>query len=145
MQTRVETKQFRQKLDHDKAGQMQFSEGEKIYARNFDRNDPLAARTNHYQRGPVSFDVQLQDGPRTRRHQDQLRRRSDAKAQQNKKAAEENNGPAQREDPTVLDGEEAGAIEDPMEDIRPPFPEARRYPVRERRPPERLVESLGPN
>ena len=76
LEQRVTEKQRRQQFDHDKRSRIrQFSEGEKVFARNFGRGETWLSGHITESSGPVSFQVKLQDGRTIRRHQDQLRKR----------------------------------------------------------------------
>ena len=74
---KVEQKQFSQKLTHDKSSVARdFQKGEEVYARNFSTQgscwlaDHITKLT-----GPVSVEVQLEDGSMIRRHFDQIHKK----------------------------------------------------------------------
>ena len=74
---KVEQKQFSQKLTHDKSSVTRdFQEGEEVYARNFSTQGSrwLAGHITKLT-GPVSVEVQLEDGSMVRRHFDQIRKK----------------------------------------------------------------------
>ena len=73
---RVEAKQQQQKLTHNShAHALQFSEGEEVYVRNFQQSGQswipgvISKAT-----GPVSYQVELDNGQIIRRHQDHVQR-----------------------------------------------------------------------
>ena len=75
---RVQSKQARQQLDHDKHTRLRhFSEGEKVFVKNQrPGGNPWLPGEIIEITGPVSYRVQLSDGTARRTHQDYLRKRS---------------------------------------------------------------------
>ena len=77
VQQRVIQKQSKQKLDHDsRCKDRQFSEGERVYAKNFGSGEKWLSGKIVRKKGPVTFEIELQNGKRLQRHQDHVRERS---------------------------------------------------------------------
>ncbi len=118
---RVETAQSRQKFQHDQHSKSRsFEVGDAVQIRNYSGNQKWVYGTVVERTGPISVKVQLDDGTIVRRHYDQLLK---CRRQQ---------APAPRE---VLDEPEfqSHAV---MEPIAPVVEQPRRYPTRNRGPPE---------
>ena len=76
---RVEKQQHRQKEVHDNHAQSRsFEVNELVFARNFRPGTPWLSGQVVKVSGPVSFEVKLTDGQIVRRHQDHLRKRTEA-------------------------------------------------------------------
>lgn len=76
LRDRVENKQARQKIDHDrKARSRRFSPGDSIFIRNRAQGDKWLPGTIVTTSGPVSYRVQTPNGRMYRCHQDQIRPR----------------------------------------------------------------------
>ena len=74
---RVESKQQQQKAGHDSHARIRtFQVGDTVYARNFRPGEKWLHGSIVTVTGPVSFVIELTNGARVRRHQDQLRHRS---------------------------------------------------------------------
>ena len=137
VQARVISKQAKQKSNRDKHGKPRtFVEGERVYAKNFGQGNRWLPGLIVSSKGPVSFEIKLQNGKKCRRHQDHLRHRA-----ANDSASEDQS----EENALVIDGDDDSSdVESNPEPERVennlPEPEAsggesRRYPSRIHRPP----------
>ena len=123
---RVETAQSRQKFQHDQHSKSRsFEVGDAVQIHNYSGNQKWVYGTVVERTGPISVKVQLDDGTIVRRHYDQLLK---CRRQQ---------APAPRE---VLDEPEfqSHAVTEPT---APVVEQPRRYPTRNRGPPERYTYS----
>ena len=135
LQARVLNKQARQKSDRDKRCKPRtFTEGESVFAKNFRPGEKWLRGRILRKLCPVSFLIQLQNGQKCRRHQDQLRHRA---------ASEQ---PSDKDTMVVEDIDpEIDSTDAPERDEVPTDPPeandsggtSRRYPSRAHRPPNR--------
>ena len=73
---RVENQQSRQKKLHDRTAQQRnFTQGQAVYARNFREGERWIPGHVVEVTGPVSYNVELEDGRHWKRHQDHIRSR----------------------------------------------------------------------
>ena len=73
LRTRVENKQQDQKERHDNlAKRRSLKPGDLVYARNYAQGEKWIPGKIEERTGPVSFEVELNDNQRIRRHQDQV-------------------------------------------------------------------------
>ncbi len=123
---RVETAQSRQKFQQDRHSKsLSFEVGDAVQIRNYSGNQKWVYGTVVERTGPISVKVQLDDGTIIRRHYDQLLK---CRRQQ---------APAPHK---VLDEPEfqSHAVTEPT---APVVEQPRRYPTRNRGPPERYTHS----
>ena len=75
---RVIQKQSKQKLNHDKHCKSQiFPEGERVLAKNLGQGKKWLPGKIVSQKGPVTFEIELEDGRSCQPHQDHVRKRSE--------------------------------------------------------------------
>ena len=142
VQTRVQEKQVKQKAHHDGQKPLrQFTVNEKVYVKNFPMRKPKwMPGTVVKVMGPLSYEIELENGTRVRRHVNSVKRR------------EENQGSQQASHPPMLLGlqtsddienpetsdhsgtGESGEPQVPEPDPPPPHP---CQSIRTRNPPER--------
>ena len=121
---KVETAQARQKFQHDQRSKSRsFEVGDAVQVRNYSGNQKWSYETAVERTGPVSVKVKLHDGTVVRRHYDQLLK---------------NRKPPVPASHGVLDepefqSQEVNQPAVPVVDLR------RRYPIRNRGPPERYI------
>ena len=78
LERQVEAKLLGQKENYDKrARERTFTETDRVYVRNFGRGETWLPGDIVQTLGPVSFQVRLTDGRLVRRHQNQIRKRTD--------------------------------------------------------------------
>ena len=78
VQQRVIQKQAKQKLDRDKHCKTRnFSEGERVFVKNFGQGERWLSGKIVSQKGPVTFETELDNGRICQWHQDYLRKRSE--------------------------------------------------------------------
>ena len=137
----TESKQQQQKSTHDShAHARQFSEGEEEYVRNFQQpGQSWIPGIISKATGPVSYQVELEDGQIIRRHQDHVRKRmavsEELTAPNLDVLPQENDAP-----PTDNDADSDSENESTNSDTTQP-PD-RRYPSRSRQPPNRYEQNL---
>ena len=75
---RIEKSQYRQKQDHDRSSrERHFAIGDQVFVRNFQTDGPRwMAAVIVRSRGPVSFDVELEDGQIVHHHIDHVHTRT---------------------------------------------------------------------
>ena len=139
VQARVISKQAKQKSNRDKHCKPRtFVEGERVYAKNFGQGNRWLPGLIVSSKGPVSFEIELQNGKKCHRHQDHLRHR----------AATDSAAEHQSEENTlVVDGDddlydvesnpEPERVENNSPEPEASGGESRRYPSRIHRPPNR--------
>jgi transposase InsO family protein len=130
----VEQAQSRQKKAYRSSNQMkEFNEGEPVWARNYHDGDKWIPATVVQKQGPLTYKVRVNDSLTWKRHVDQLKPRVENSSFPDYGTAQE---------PTGID-EEAEPAQEAVEAQRPPDT-ARRYPLRDRKVPERYgFESRG--
>ena len=137
LQQNVQAKQLKQKADRDRRCRPRhFEEGESVFAKNYASGEKWLPGTIASRKGPVSFEVELSNGRKCRRHQDQLRKR----------VVEEQDDTSETDDLDVtwdIDVDQPETVEpsaDPEPEIAPePEQETgnHRYPSRTRNAPDR--------
>ena len=134
VQARVISKQAKQKSDRDKHCKPRtFVEGERVFAKNFGQGKKWLPGHIVSRKGPVSFQVELQNGQKCHRHQDQLRHRATDNIV-SKSYSEENT--------VLIDDDNQSNPESEPEQVENNSPEpdasggeSRRYPSQIHRPP----------
>ena len=129
-EAKVIREQERQKAHHDKGARSRpFAASDTVLARNYSGEPKWLPGVVLEETGPVSGRIELEDGAVLRRHHDQLHPRKETQQQQQPEIAE----CVQQDIPMaippsseLLPGQGASAV-----------PAERRYPTRERRPPDR--------
>ena len=158
--SRVAKKQQKQKEAHDsKARGHSFEIGDVVYTRAYGQGQARWLPATVVQKtGPVSFKVQLDDTTIHRRHQDQIRKRLDAPVPENDATTQENGLETMSSSltripehifvPDLYPQEPGDSVASPpatpMNTSSPEQEEivtspSRRYPVRDRQPPQRLT------
>ena len=141
---RVKEKQLSQKQTHDKhCKERFFSEGEEVFARDYRRNAVskwLPGRVVD-QTGPISFQVQLENGEVKRYHQDQMRRNPVSTDTPEESGQETSSTDSTEPEPNLLEKEPVmGESESHSVDSQAsPVVESQRYPSRNRQPPIRYM------
>ena len=144
LELKVNMRQWQQKLHHDKhCRERKFAVGGRVLVRNHNKGDRWLPGQITRRTGPVSFEVELDDGRSFRCHQDHLRN-SDLS-----RGCSEPSFTATLDDdwfpsPQSVSVQEESAL-DPPDPAPPPqgnrtaTPQvtSRRYPSRDRRPPQR--------
>ena len=137
LQDLVTTKQAAQKKHHDQHSRhRQFSAGQLVMARDFRSQDKWLPGVIHSQSGPVSYDVELENGKIVKRHIDHLQDRS---------VLTKPSTPVDSQPEDFTQGFESfhdsPSVTSPSTSESNPSPNAavRRYPQREHHPPERLM------
>ena len=139
-EAKVFQRQAEQKKNHDRSAHTrQLSTGERVMARNYrDKKKRWLPGTVVQKLGPLTYSVQLDTGMLWRRHIDQLRLISDKSVKENSTDLEHCVSPTPVNVPNT---------DQPQQDIspspqnspdRPTAPE-RRYPTRDRNPPQRFA------
>ena len=144
LESRVEHNQLRQKEGHDQhARERQFSVSDCVYVRNFGQGEVWLPGVISEVTGPVSYTIELTDGRTVRRHQDHVRMRHDTlpepmlvPEQIVEPVAESLSSASEAQE--ELDSDQQQSVPSSQECVMLPQPE-RRYPLRERRPPERSM------
>ena len=127
----VSSKQAHQKMHHDKHSKSrEFSSGQHVMVRDFHSSTKWIPGEIIDRSGPVSYTVQLQDGKVIRRHIDHLC----AYSPEQPKPAEE-----QEISPPEFEFVNSPTVDDQADDELNSEVPVRRYPQRNRRPPERLM------
>ena len=161
----VERRQLNQKLTHDKSSvSRDFQEGEEVYARNFSTHGSRWL-SGHITKltGPVSVEVQLEDGSKARRHFDQIHKKPVSSSPVDSKHesvdsedpsvfvsyppenipvnSETDNLPTDETTDTTLETPPTGETTDNTLDNPPTVSvdRPRRYPARDRKPPKKLT------
>ena len=147
--TRVHLAQSRQKKQHDQHSRTRGVKlGDAVSVRNYSRGSKWVPGTIIQETGPLSVRVELEDGMVVRRHHDQLISRTTepvcpSPTAHDQRAGHSNEGSAVPEVavPDVNSPEVAcGELEPPTTPEDPrlfPVTPVRRYPVGDRRPPQR--------
>ena len=132
LQSVVTTKQATQKKHHDQHSRLrQFSAGQLVMARDFRSQDKWLPGVIQSQSGPVSYDVELENGKIVKRHVDHLRKRS---------VSAKPSTPVDSQPEDSTQGFESFNDSPPTPESNPsPDAPVQRYPQRERHPPERLM------
>lgn len=131
VQASVIQKQAKQKSDRDKHCKPRcFSEGEKVFAKNFRKGKKWLPGHTVRKKGPVSFEIELQNGQTCHRHQNHVRSRATTDV---KKESEENIWLADVDDDDQSDPEPNVEPENSVGSDS-----SGRYPSRVRRPPHRF-------
>ena len=135
VESRVRQHQENQKSAHDKhAKERSFEVSEEVYAENFSSTTPkwLSGKITH-QRGPVSYEVELDDGRIVRRHADSIRRRAKQTPIDHPDDVEFERARANPPVPIP-----PATLPELPDVVTAPLGEApRQYPARDRRPPNR--------
>ena len=137
LRSKVLSKQASQKLQHDQHSKTRwFTTGQAVMVRDFRPNsDKWIPGTVLSQLGPVTYTVEVEDGKTLKKHVDHIRERM---------SIAKDSAPAQSDTSEVQDNYQYtavtptpppdAAIAEPRVDVP-----ARRYPDRDRRPPQRLM------
>ena len=150
-EARVEESQQRQKRGHDQhTRDRYFTEGDTVYVRNYGQGETWLPGTISEVTGPVSYMVDLADGKRIKRHQDQIRKRfsspdipfipQSVKVSGSEEAAnaplahQRSDTSSEAQEQTESQSQDAELVE--ISQSERPQSE-RRYPTRVRRPPDR--------
>ncbi len=139
LNSKVENKQLQQKATHDNhAKYKHFSVGEEVLVKRH-RQDVWTAGTIVEKTGPLSLQVETAGGHHIRCHADQIRKKRYSDARDSREDVE-------AVVPENVEAPEAGVLEG--REVPPTLPNAgssfenpesrRRYPARERHPPDRL-------
>jgi len=150
VESKVMRRQMEQKRAHDRrAHNCVFTVGERVYARHYGHGQPRWVPACVVQvTGPLSYLLELEDGTTIRRHQDQTRKRFDSMLEDHSVTVEES-------DLTPLLTDLQPPVDphsDPLVEHSTSSPDSelcaspdsdscgrgRRYPTRNRRPPDRL-------
>ncbi len=134
LQSKVDKEQARQKESHDKHSKTrQFSTGQPVMIRNFLSKLKWMPGTIKGQQGPVSYEIELDDGRIMKRHVDHIQPRF---------PATKPNEDTQPQDPSpeIISEFEYPELPSSPHIDQGASPPIRRYPLRNRRPPERLME-----
>ena len=139
IQARVISKQAKQKSNRDKHCKSRiFVEGERVFAKNFGQGKRWLPGHIVNKKGPVSFEIELQNGQKCHRHQDHLRHRATSNSVSEKQSEE--NTLLIDDDDDQSDSEpeaEPEHVENNSPEPDASGGESRRYPSRIRRPPNR--------
>ena len=145
VQQKVIQKQCKQKLDRDShCKDRHFSEGERVYVKNFGQGEKWLQGEIVKQKGPVTFEIKLQDGRIFQRHQDHVRKRSTEEQSDSScdtgydeivwPTVESTNANSERVD----DSDSPEQLDRPELEPSVASSGSRRYPSRARQPPDRL-------
>ena len=117
----------------------QFSDGDKVFAKNQGRGETWLPGHIIESSGPVSFKVQLQDGKTISRHQDHLRKQFTEDPEQSDIPLCEDHMDIEIGASGITTTTSATPSEQDSETVTPPPESAmtRRYPSQTRKPPER--------
>ena len=142
---RVENQQARQKNSHDRtAQQCNFMQGQAVYARNFREGERWIPGYIVEVTGPVSYNIELEDGRNWKRHQDHIRSRLVVSNDLSDIPFPDTtlSGTPPESFPILPESPPMNSTSTPVESesqLQPSVSEqSRRYPVRERRAPERF-------
>ena len=142
---RVENQQSRQKKLHDRTAQQRnFTQGQAVYARNFREGERWIPGYVVEVTGPVSYNIELEDGRHWKRHQDHIRSRLVVSNDSSDIPIPDTtlSGTPSESFPVLPESPPMNSTSSPVEpesQLQPSVSEqSRRYPVRERRPPERF-------
>ena len=142
---RVENQQSRQKKLHDRTAQQRnFTQGQAVYARNFREGERWIPGHVVEVTGPVSYNVELEDGRHWKRHQDHIRSRLVVPNDSSDIPIPDTtlSGTPSESFPVLPESPPMNSTSSPVEpesQLQPSVSEqSRHYPVRERRPPERF-------
>ena len=139
---RVENQQSQQKKSHDRTVQRHdFTQGQAVYARNFREGERWLPGHIVEVTGPVSYNIQLDDGRYWKRHQDHIRSRLVVPDDSSDIPSSDTTLSPLRvvshpESPPV--NSTSGLIETESQSQPSVSEQSRHYPVRERRAPERF-------
>ena len=142
---RVENQQSRQTKLHDRTAQQRnFTQGQAVYARNFREGERWIPGYVVEVTGPVSYNIELEDGRHWKRHQDHIRSRLVVSNDSSDIPIPDTtlSGTPSESFPVLPESPPMNSTSSPVEpesQLQPSVSEqSRRYPVRERRPPERF-------
>ena len=141
VQQRVIQKQSKQKLDRDKHSKSRiFSERERVFAKNFGQGEKWLPGKIVSQKGPVTFEIELEDGRSCQRHQDHVRKRSEEEQSVLPREASEREIVWQTSEGPDSDSEQVDEGDSPEPELEPNTGSGgnRRYPSRARHPPDRF-------
>ena len=136
--TRVDAAQARQKSQHDQHSRSRpLCVGDEVQARNYSGNRKWIAGTIVKQTGPVSAQVELENGTTVRRHHDQLLARQSPFTEQG--LSPQRQPEIQGEDAAHGSPQQGSPVpEAPVEETELVIELPRRYPMRSHRAPERF-------
>ena len=142
---RVENQQSQQKKSHDRTAQRRnFTQGQAVYARNFREGERWLPGHIMEVTGPVSYNIQLHDGRYWKRHQDHIRSRLVVPDDSSHIPSSDTtlSGTPSESFPILPESPPVNSTSGPIETESQSQPsvseQLRRYPVRERRAPERF-------
>ena len=159
IQQRVLEKQLRQKEDHDRHCRARsFDVGEEVFLRNFGQGERWLPGHIRAQTGPLSFEIQLQDGRTCNRHMDHIRKRG-ARSDQSAELADDEDIPRPLKEvtkdvtttspdtfdtPVTVRESDAQMVDSPTQELTSELTHGveepgRHYPSRARRPPDCLT------
>ena len=153
---RVEERQRQQQRYRDQHSRtVTFTVGEKVFIKNFRPGRKWLPGHIHHQRGPVSFEIELEDGRTCHRHQDHIRkRRTDSEDKPTVQSSEETDEillPTTRSETNTTAASTELSVDESTEQQQQTTGTTtatttvaesglgRHYPARVRRPPDRLT------